>query len=88
MSNNFLNPIIDNSENINPVNRELIAEYATLPLLFPFARLDRSIGANDIVSSFSVNSIFSQILRYLISIFIDIVVLPGYIMESNLYYIE
>ena len=65
MSNNFLNPIIDNSENINPVNRELIAEYATLPLLlFPFARLERSIGANNIVSSFSINSVFSQSLRY------------------------
>jgi hypothetical protein len=60
MNNNFLNPIIDNLENINPVNRERIAEYATLPLLlFLFAiELDRTIGANNIVSSLPINSIF------------------------------
>lgn len=92
MNNNFLNPIIDNLENINPVNREWIAEYATLPLLlllFLFAiELDRTIGANNIVSSLPINSIFLSEFWILISIFVLILsVLPGYIMESNSYYI-
>ena len=58
-------------------------------LIFLFATdLDRNIGANNIVSSLPIKSIFSHILGYLISIFeLILSVVPGYIMESNLYYI-